>query len=84
MRVRDQAVTLTTAEFDLLWLLACRAGTVVERDTLYQELRGIPWDGVDRSMDLRVSRLRRLLGDDPKHPTLLKTVRGVGYLLVAA
>jgi two-component system response regulator RstA len=76
-------VPLTTAEFDLLWLLASHAGEILSRERIYQELRGMEYDGLDRSMDLRVARLRRKLGDDGKQPRLIKSVRGAGYLLVA-
>ena len=73
-------IDLTTAEFDLLWLLAMHAGNVLSRDDLLQELRGIGFDGLDRSIDARISRLRRKLNDDPENPTRIKTVRGKGYL----
>ena len=73
-------IELTTAEFDLLWLLASHAGSVLSRDDLLQKLRGIGFDGLDRSIDARISRLRRKLGDDPENPTRIKTVRGKGYL----
>ncbi len=76
-----EPITLTTAEFDLLWLLASNAGEIVSRDRIYRELRGIEYDGLDRSMDLRVARLRKKLGDDGKRPRLIKSVRGTGYLL---
>ncbi|HNE42395.1 MAG TPA: winged helix-turn-helix domain-containing protein [Rhodocyclaceae bacterium] len=76
----DQNIDLTTAEFDLLWLLACHAGNVLSRDDLLQELRGIGFDGLDRSIDARISRLRKKLNDDPENPTRIKTVRGKGYL----
>ena len=72
---------LTTAEFDLLWLLARHVGETLEREAIYRELRGIEWDGLDRSIDLRVLRLRKKLGDDAAHPRFIKSVRGVGYLL---
>lgn len=75
-----QAIDLTTAEFDLLWLLASHAGSVLSRDDLLQELRGIGFDGLDRSIDARISRLRKKLNDDPDNPTRIKTVRGKGYL----
>ncbi len=80
-RVDGLSVTLTTAEFDLLCVLEARAGEIVERDALYRLLYGRPWDGVDRSLDLRVSRLRRKLGRDDAQ-RLVKSVRGMGYLLV--
>jgi len=76
----DDRIDLTTAEFDLLWLLARHAGNILSRDDLLQELRGIGFDGLDRSIDARISRLRRKLGDDPENPTRIKTVRGKGYL----
>jgi two-component system OmpR family response regulator/two-component system response regulator RstA len=67
---------LSTAEFDLLAYLVARAGQVVTRDELHQALRGVPYDGLDRSMDLRVSRLRKQLG-----AAWIKTVHGAGYLM---
>ena len=76
----SETIDLTTAEFDLLWLLARHAGNILSRDDLLQELRGIGFDGLDRSIDARISRLRRKLGDDPENPTRIKTVRGTGYL----
>lgn len=76
----NDAIDLTTAEFDLLWLLARHAGTILSRDDLLLQLRGIGFDGLDRSIDARISRLRRKLGDDPENPTRIKTVRGKGYL----
>ncbi len=69
---------LTTTEFDLLALLARRAGRVQQRSVLVEELRGIDFDSFDRSVDVLVSRLRRKLGE---HGHLIKTVRGLGYLL---
>lgn len=74
-------VELSTAEFELLWVLAERAGVVVERDELYRLVRGIDWDGLDRSVDLRVSRLRKKLGDEEKPHRVIKSVRGTGYQL---
>ena len=74
-----EVLDLTTADFDLLVVMAQHAGEVVSRDELSQVLRGIEWDGLDRSVDLRVSRLRRKLGD--WGPVVLKSVRGSGYLM---
>lgn len=73
-------VDLTTAEFELLAVLVEGVGTVLSRDALSRALRGVDWDGVDRSIDLRVSRLRRKLGCDG---SIVKSVRGEGYLLVS-
>lgn len=73
-------IDLTTAEFDLLWLLARHAGSILSRDDLLLQLRGIGFDGLDRSIDARISRLRKKLNDDPENPARIKTVRGKGYL----
>jgi two-component system OmpR family response regulator/two-component system response regulator RstA len=75
-----ETIDLTTAEFDLLWLLARHAGSILSRDDLLQQLRGIGFDGLDRSIDARISRLRKKLNDDPDNPTRIKTVRSKGYL----
>ena len=76
-----RSVELTTVEFDLLWYLAARAGRVVDRQELYQAIYHYDYDGLDRSVDVYISRLRQKLGDDPVSPHYLKTVRGVGYLM---
>ena len=75
-------VELTTQEFDLLWLLVRHAGHILSRDDISRALRGIEYDGFDRSIDGRVSRLRRKLGDSASSPERIKTVWGKGYLLV--
>lgn len=77
--VGGKRIELTTAEFDLLVVLASHAGQVLEREALLRALRGIDFDGTDRSIDARVSRLRRKLGDGPD-PHHIKTVRNRGYL----
>jgi two-component system OmpR family response regulator/two-component system response regulator RstA len=75
------ALDLTSAEFDLLEYLARHAGRKVSRNEIYQHIHGFAYDGVDRSIDLRISRLRKKLGDDPEKPNRIKSVRGFGYLL---
>ncbi len=78
----DESIELTSAEFDLLWLLASNAGKVLSREEIFTALRGIEYDGQDRSIDVRVSRIRPKIGDDPVHPRRIKTVRSKGYLFV--
>lgn len=78
-----QSVEMTSAEYDLLWLLASHAGTVLSRETIFERLRGIQYDGQDRSIDVRISRIRPKVGDDPDNPRRIKTVRSKGYLFVA-
>ena len=75
-------VQLTTHEFELLLLLARHAGTVLSRDDIFHNLRGIDYDGLDRSIDGRISKLRRRLEDSATEPNRIKTVWGKGYLLV--
>ncbi|ETX10850.1 transcriptional regulator [Marinomonas ushuaiensis DSM 15871] len=78
----DEEVELTSAEFDLLWLLSSNAGRILSREEIFGELRGIEYDGQDRSVDVRVSRIRSKIGDDPIHPRRIKTIRSKGYLFV--
>lgn len=72
---------LTAYEFHLLRALAERAGRVLSRERLMELAKGSSEESFDRSIDVHVSRLRSKLGDDPKKPRILKTVRGAGYLL---
>ena len=81
VEIDGEAVDLTTAEFDLLILLAKHVGQPFSRNDIYQHIYGTKYDGLDRSIDLRVSRLRKKLGDDPAKPQRIKSVRGVGYML---
>lgn len=77
---REQAVPLTANEFDVLWLLASQAGQVLSRDQLVSQLRGFEYDGFDRSIDIRISRLRKKLLDNTEQPYRIKTVWARGYL----
>jgi DNA-binding response OmpR family regulator len=78
---RGDVLALTTFEFALLRTLAERAGRVLTREVLLELLHGTADDAFDRSIDVHVSRLRSKLRDDPRSPRLLKTIRGVGYML---
>ncbi|MDF1764581.1 MAG: winged helix-turn-helix domain-containing protein, partial [Oleibacter sp.] len=77
-----ESIDLTSAEFDLLWLLSSNAGRILTREEIFNQLRGIEYDGQDRSIDVRVSRIRPKVGDDPMNPKRIKTVRSKGYLFV--
>ena len=74
------SVELTTGDFDILWLLASRQGNVVTRDEILRVVRGIDYDGLDRSIDARICRLRRKLQDAGGAEAMIKTVRLRGYL----
>ncbi|MFT2112317.1 response regulator [Marinomonas sp. 2405UD68-3] len=80
--VSGDEIDLTSAELDLLWLLASNAGRILSREEIFGELRGIEYDGQDRSVDVRISRIRSKIGDDPIHPRKIKTIRSKGYLFV--
>lgn len=77
-----ELVDFTSAEYDLLWLLASSAGKTLSREDIFSKLRGIEYDGQDRSIDVRISRIRPKIGDDPDSPRIIKTVRSKGYLFV--
>jgi DNA-binding response OmpR family regulator len=76
-----QEITLTSNEFDLLLFLSSRAGEIQSRETLYLHLHRREYDGIDRTLDVRISHLRRKLGDTGS-PEKIKTVWGHGYLFV--
>jgi two-component system, OmpR family, response regulator RstA len=78
--IDGQAVELTTGDFDILWLLASRQGQVVTRDEILRVVRGIDYDGIDRSIDARICRLRRKLHEAGGAESMIKTVRLRGYL----
>lgn len=78
----NQPVELTTTEFDLLCLLATNAGKVLDRDLMFSAMRGIDYDGLDRSIDIAISRLRKKLEIDPTEPKRIRTIWRQGYLFV--
>jgi DNA-binding response OmpR family regulator len=78
----EKVINISTNEFDLLWILAQRAGETVSRDDLMILLRGFEYDGFDRSVDLRISKLRKKLNDNASQPYRIKTIWGKGYLFV--
>ncbi|MBZ2399204.1 two-component system response regulator RstA [Erwinia amylovora] len=76
----DETIALSTADFDLLWELATHAGSILNRDALLKTLRGVSYDGMDRSIDVAISRLRKKLLDNATEPYRIKTIRNKGYL----
>ena len=77
-----KAVNISSNEFEVLWRIAKQAGEVVSREELVSELRGFDYDGFDRTIDLRISRIRKKLGDNASCPFRIKTFWGKGYLFV--
>lgn len=80
--VGGKQTKLSNAEFDLLLYLSKKAGQIISRQDLYRDLQGIDYDGCNRSMDLRISRLREKIGDHSHHPRMIRSIRGKGYLMV--
>jgi two-component system response regulator CpxR len=78
----DEALALTPVEFDLLASLARAAGRVKSRDQLLEEIRERSYEVFDRSIDVHISSLRKKLGDDPKEPRFIRTLRSAGYLFI--
>ena len=81
VRVAGKAAELTGIEFDILLALVRRAGRVVPRDALMVEAGRVDVTVSERTVDVHISHLRQKLGDDSRVPRLIKTVRGVGYVL---
>jgi two-component system, OmpR family, response regulator len=80
---RDKEVALTPREFDLLAAFVKHPGRVLNRNALMDLTRGRGWEAFDRTIDAQITRLRRKIEADPKNPTLVKSVRGVGYVFTA-
>ncbi len=79
--IEGQLVPFTSMEFDVIRMLVAQAGSVVTRDDLYNRILGIEYDGIDRGMDVHISRIRKKLIQSGLAPSRLKSVRGSGYLL---
>ena len=81
-RVDGAPLELTTMEFEILALFARNPGVVLDRDMIFERIKGLDADSFDRSIDVMVSRLRGKLGDDPKKPSYIKTIWGAGYKFI--
>jgi len=77
-------VPITAMEFDLLRVFVERPNQVLTRDRLLNETRNRDWEPFDRSIDIRIARLRRKVETDPEHPQAIRTMRGAGYMFVPA
>lgn len=80
----NKLIDLTPSEYELLVLLAKNADCCLNRDNIMYALRGREYDGIDRSIDLRISYLRKKLGDNTQKPFKIKTQHGKGYMLISA
>ena len=80
--LEGKSLNLTAIEFELLLTLARVAGRALSRDMLLEAVAGRQHEVYDRSIDVHISSLRRKIGDDPRHPKFIKTVRSIGYMLI--
>lgn len=83
VKLNDIDINISSAEYLLLHYLASNAGQVVSRDAVFKATKGREYDGLDRSVDVLISALRKKFNDDPQNPEKIKTIWGRGYLLVA-
>jgi two-component system phosphate regulon response regulator OmpR len=81
---KGRDIPITAMEFDLLRTLAEHPHQVLTRDQLLGLTRNREWEPFDRSIDIRITRLRRKIETDPARPQVIKTVRGAGYMYVPA
>jgi DNA-binding response OmpR family regulator len=79
----NEDVNLSSHEFDLLMALAKHSGQVIGREYLFNQIYNREYDGLDRTIDVRISQLRKKLQDNSENPTRIKTIWGKGYLFVA-
>lgn len=79
----NEEIQLSSHEYDLLLSLAAQAGQVLSREFLFNHIYNREYDGLDRTIDVRISQLRKKLNDNPDNPTRIKTIWGKGYLFIA-
>jgi len=83
VRLNDKAIALSSSEFELLTCLASHAGEIQSREALFRRIYKRDYDGLDRTLDVRISHLRKKLGEDGDTSERIKTIWGQGYLFVA-
>jgi DNA-binding response OmpR family regulator len=83
VQLGDEQIGLSSHEFDLLFALAKQSGQIIGREYLFNKIYNREYDGLDRTIDVRISQLRKKLKDNPDNPTRIKTIWGKGYLFVA-
>ena len=81
--LEKKKIILSTHEFELLLIIAGQAGSILSRDYLFKKLYNREYDGLDRTMDVRISQLRKKLGDNAEEAYRIKTIWGKGYLFIA-
>jgi two-component system OmpR family response regulator len=77
-----ELLVLTRAEFELLALLLKHRGQIISRDFIANNVESIGWESSERSIDVLISRIRQKIEPNPKHPTLIRSIRGMGYQFI--
>ncbi|MDD4855594.1 MAG: response regulator transcription factor [Sulfuricurvum sp.] len=77
-----ELLPLTRAEFELLSLLLKHRGQIISRDFIANNVESIQWESSERSIDVLISRIRQKIEPNPKHPTLIRSIRGMGYQFI--
>ena len=75
-----QLLDISDSEFELLWVLTSNAGNIIDRDYIYQKVMGFEFDGLDRAIDMRISKLRKKLKDEEQPYKYIGTIRNKGYI----
>jgi two-component system OmpR family response regulator len=81
---KGESLELTQAEYEIFALLLKKKHQVVSREFIVGSIAAVRWESSDRSIDVIISRIRHKIGDDPKHPRYIASVRGVGYKYIGA
>jgi DNA-binding response OmpR family regulator len=84
VQLKNVEIDITAAEYEVLLLLVKNAGEILSRDFMTQHLKGLQYDGLERSTDNRISQLRKKLDDSARSPKKIKTIRSKGYLFIAS
>ncbi|MCV6608401.1 MAG: response regulator transcription factor [Campylobacterales bacterium] len=78
----SEELDLTTAEYELLAMFIGKSGHVLTRDFIANNISTMRWDSGDKSIDVLISRIRKKIGDNPRKPTFIKSIKGVGYKFI--
>ena len=79
IKKNGKVVDLTSAEYELFLLLYKNKGNVITRDYILENIKTMSYESIDRTVDVLIGRIRKKIGDDPRNPKYIKSIRGYGY-----
>ncbi len=79
IKKNGKTVDLTSAEYELFLLLYKNKGNVITRDYILENIKTMSYESIDRTVDVLIGRIRKKIGDDPRNPKYIKSIRGYGY-----